>query len=160
MRNQRAKQHIDALAALLLFGIFAVCVLGVLLAGAGAYQRLTARDAAAAERRIRVQYIATRVRQADTADQVSVDELGGIPALRLPEADGYVTWVYCCGGWLMEMYTSAESDLAPEDGTRLMEAAALSLSLEDGLLQIGITGPEGEEDWLYLTLRSGEGGPL
>lgn len=160
MRNQRAKHHMDALAALLLFGIFAVCVLGVLLAGAGAYQRLTARDEAAAERRIRVQYIATRVRQADILDHVSVEELGGAPALRLAEADGYVTWVYCRDGWLMEMYTSAESDLAPEDGTRLMEAAALSLSLEDGFLEIGITGPGDEVDRLYLTLRSGEGGPL
>lgn len=160
MRNQKAKQHTDALAALLLFGIFAVCILGVLLTGAGAYQRLTVRDEAAAERRTRTQYIATRVRQADILDHVSVEELDGVPALRLPEADGYVTWVYCFDGWLMEMYTSAEADLAPEDGTRLMEAAALSLSLEDGLLEICITGPEGEEDKLYLTLRSGEGWPL
>lgn len=157
MRDQRAKQHIDALAALLLFGIFAVCVLTVLLSGAGAYRRLTARDDAACDQRTRAQYIATRVRQADRADQVSVEQLGGVPALRLPEADGYVTWVYCSGGWLMEMYTSAEAELAPEDGTRLMEAAGMSLSLEEGVLEVGITGPEGWEDRLYLSLRSGEG---
>ena len=160
MRKQRARQQIDALAALLLLGIFAACVLAVLLTGAGAYRRLTARDAVAGERRTRVQYIATRVRQADSLDGVAVAELGGLPALRLPEEDGYVTWVYCCDGWLMELYTSAEAELAPEDGTRLMEAGALSLSLTEGTLEIGVTGPEGEEDRLYLTLRSGEEGAL
>ena len=50
------------LAALLLFGLFAFCVLAVLLTGAGAYRRLTARDQAAYEWRSCTQYIATRVR--------------------------------------------------------------------------------------------------
>lgn len=153
---RRGRQHIEGLAALLLFGTFAVCVLAVLLTGAGAYRRLTARDEAACSRRTRTQYIATRVRQAE--GPVSVEELDGIPALCLPDGDGYVTWVYCRGGWLMELYTSAESELAPEDGTRLMEADVLTLSLEDGLLEVGVTGPDGGEDRLYLALRSGEGG--
>lgn len=155
MRKRR--QHIDALAALLLFGIFAVCVLAVLLTGAGAYRRLTVRDEAACGRRTRTQYIATRVRQADSLGQVSVEELGGVPALRLTEESGYVTWVYCWDGWLMELYTAAEAELAPEDGTQLVEAAGLTLSLEGGLLEVGVTGPEGGEDRLYLALRSGEG---
>lgn len=152
---KRGRRHIEGLAALLLFGAFAVCAAVVLLAGAGAYRRLTARDEAACARRIRSQYIATRVRQ--TEGRVSVEELGGMPALRLPDGDGYVTWVYCWEGWLTELYTSTESELAPEDGTRLMEAGGLSLSLEDGLLEVGVTGPEGEEDRLYLSLRVGEG---
>lgn len=154
---KKGRQYIDGLAALLLFGIFAVCVVEVLLTGAGAYRRLTARDEAVCDRRTRTQYIATRVRQADGRDQVSVSELEGLTALRLLEDDGYVTWIYCWDGWLMELYTSAEAELGPEDGTQLMEASALSLSLEDGLLEIGVTGPAGDEDRLYLALRSGEG---
>lgn len=154
---RRGKGQIEGLAALVVFGAFAVSVVAVLLTGAGAYRRLTARDAAAGERRTRSQYIATRVRQ--TEGQATVEELKGVPALCLPDGAGYVTWVYCWEGWLMELYTSEESELAPEDGTRLMEASGLSLSLEDGVLAVGVTGPGGEEDRLYLSLRVGEEGP-
>ena len=44
MKQRTVKHNIDGLAALLLFGIFAACVLSVLLSGAGAYRRLTQRD--------------------------------------------------------------------------------------------------------------------
>ena len=139
MRSGR--ERMESLAALVVFGAFAVSVAAVLLTGAG-------------ERRTRSQYIATRVRQA--AGAASVAELGGEPALRLPEGDGYVTWVYCRDGWLMELYTSEESELGPEDGTRLMEAESLSARLEEGLLEVRVTGPGGESDRLYLSLRVGE----
>ena len=36
MREKRVKHHIDGLVALLLFGVFAACVLVVLLTGADA----------------------------------------------------------------------------------------------------------------------------
>lgn len=154
---RRGREHIAGLAALVLFGIFAVCVLAVLLTGAAAYRRLTDRDGAAWERRTRAQYIATRVRQADSLDGVAVKDFSGVPALYLAEDGGYATWVYCHDGWLMELYASEEADLAPGDGTRLLEASELTLSLESGFLEIGITGPEGAEDRLCLALRGGEG---
>lgn len=154
MRERAGKGQVTGLAALVLFGIFSVSVLWVLLAGAGAYRRLTARDQASFERRTCTQYLAARVRQAESS---AVTELCGIPALRLGEKEGYVTWVYCVDGWLMELYTSAETELGPEAGSRLMEAERLSLCLEEGLLEIEITGPGGRQDKVYLALRSGEG---
>lgn len=141
----------------MVFGVFAVCVLAVLLTGAGAYRRLTARDEASWERQTRGQYIAARVRQADRAGCVTAAEFAGRPALRLAEESGYVTWVYCYEGWLMELYASGEAELWPEDGTRLLAASWLDVSLEDGLLEVEVSGPEGETERLYLGLRSGEG---
>ena len=38
------KNHLEGLIALLLFGVFAVCLLIVLLAGADAYNGLTTKD--------------------------------------------------------------------------------------------------------------------
>ena len=73
MKRQPMKHHLNGLIALLLFGVFAVCVLAVLLTGADAYRRLTLRDQAAYDRRTCVQYVATRVRQADAEQCVSVD---------------------------------------------------------------------------------------
>ena len=44
MKKHSIQHHIDTLAVLLLFGVFAVCVLSVLLTGADAYRRMTERD--------------------------------------------------------------------------------------------------------------------
>ena len=157
MKQKTIKHHIDGFIALLLFGVFAVCVLAVLLTGADAYRRLTRRDNAAYDRRTCVQYVATRVRQADTLDGVSVEDFGGTACLALRDGD-YVTRVYCYDGGLMELYCAGGSELDPEDGERVMAAQALDLSLEDGLLTIAATDAQGTESTLLLSLRSGEGG--
>lgn len=157
MREQVGKQHMTTLAALILFGIFAVSVLSVLLAGAGAYRRLTARDQAGFERRTLGEYLTARVRQADVWDRVTVEDFSGAPALRLADEDGYVTWVYVWDGWLMELYTSEESELGPEAGSRLIEAHSLELKWEEDLLEIKVSGGDGSEEQLYLAPRSGGG---
>ena len=119
MKRTRIHYHLDGLIALLLFGVFAVCVL------------------------------------ADNG--VSVEPFGGRDALILTEEGGYATYVYWHEGYLMELYTSVDGDLAPEDGEKLMASGGLELSLEDGLLTVDITQGTGEQDTLCLSLRSGEG---
>ena len=150
MKRTRIHYHLDGLIALLLFGVFAVCVLAVLLTGASAYQRLTQRDMAAYDSRVCIQYIAARVRQADRDNGVSVEPFGGRDALILTEEGGYATYVYWHEGYLMELYTSVDGDLAPEDGEKLMASGGLELSLEDGLLTVDITQGTGEQDTLCL----------
>ena len=147
MKRTRIHYHLDGLIALLLFGVFAVCVLAVLLTGV----------MAAYVSRVGIQYIAARVRQADRDNGVSVEPFGGRDALILTEEGGYATYVYWHEGYLMELYTSVDGDLAPEDGEKLMASGGLELSLEDGLLTVDITQGTGEQDTLCLSLRSGEG---
>ena len=156
MREKQIKHHIDGLAALLLFGVFAACVLVVLFTGADAYRRLTERDRTAYERRTGVQYIATRVRQSDHAGGVAVEPFGDGDALVLGADETYAAWVYCYDGWLMELYCLAEEPMEPQDGQRILEAENLALSLEDGLLEVSLTAVGGAEDTLRLSLRSGE----
>lgn len=157
MKRKTIKHYIDGLIALLLFGVFAVCVLAVLLTGADAYRRLTQRDRAAYDRRTCVQYVATRVRQADVLDGVMVEDFNGTACLTLPDGEDYVTRVYCYDGYLMELYCAADVELDPEDGEQIMPAQALDLSLEDGLLTIAATDAQGSQNTLLLSLRSGEG---
>lgn len=157
MKRRETQHHMDTLGALLLFGVFAVCILTVLLTGAGAYRRLTQRDRTAYDRRTLLQYVATRVRQADSLDGVGVEEFLGTDALVLQEGD-YVTRVYCYEGYLMELYVAREDPMGPADGERIMAAQGLELSLEDGLLSVTATDEAGEESSLLLSLRSGEEG--
>lgn len=156
MRGKQIQHHIDALIALLLFGVFAVCVLAVLLTGADAYRRLTLRDQAAYERRACTQYIATKVRQADAEGAVAVTDIDGVPALALGQDGEFVTYIYCHGGWLRELYIWCEEPPAPQDGQELVQAEGLDLSLEDGLLTVRVTQDGGGADTLLLSLRSGE----
>ena len=156
MKRRELQHHMDGLLALLLFGVFAVCVLTVLLTGAQAYRRLTVRDQNAYDRRTPVQYIATRVRQGDTLDGVAVESFEGSTALALRQ-DGYVTRIYWYDGYLMELYTGEDAALSPEDGEKVVAAGGLALSLEDDLLTVEVTGVSGETDTLRLSLRSGEG---
>lgn len=156
MKRGPIRYQLDGLVALLLFGMFAASVLVVLLTGADAYRRLTRRDEAAYDYRTCAQYVATRVRQADTAGSVAVTEFGSAAALVLsePEDEGYATWVYCHDGWLMELYASVSGGFAPEDGERIAEIGGLELSLEDGLLTVTVENTSGERTSLTFSLRS------
>lgn len=139
------------LLALLVFLLFALCLLLVLLTGAGVYRGLVRRGEESYAARTTVQYIATRVRQ---AGDVAVEEFGGCKALVFPETiDGerYLTRVYCHEGWLMELFSTGTAELSPEDGERVLEAEDLLVQLEGNLLTVR-TG----EQTLYLHLREGE----
>lgn len=147
--------------ALLLFGVFAVCLMVVLLTGADSYQGLTRRDQVSSDSRTCAQYLATRVRQADIDQSVSVAEFDGGDALCFTQSvagDDYVTRVYVYDGWLMELFCKADSSLAPGDGERIMAAQSLEAWEEDGLLRLTVTPADGEPVELLLNLRSGEGG--
>jgi hypothetical protein len=149
------------LAALLLFGVFALCILSVLLTGATSYQRLTERDQSAYSRRTAAQYLTARIRQADRMGSVSVVGFGDGDALLIKEeidGVGYETCVYCHGGALREMFTFAGEKFAPEDGEVLLPAQSLELKLEGQLLTAKITNEDGTIQELTLFLRSREGG--
>lgn len=156
MREYRRGSPISALAALVVFCLFAAGVLSVLLSGAGVYRRLTQRDEQSYDRRTCVQVVATKVRQAPAPDSVSLSEFGQGPALVIREEVGgatYCTRLYCQDGWLMELFSPLEGDFAPEDGEKLLPAQGLALTLEEGLLHVAVTDDDGQIREQYLSLR-------
>lgn len=157
MRKHSAEHHMDTLAALLLFAVFAACLLTVLLTGADAYRRVTARDGVSYSRRTCIQYVATRLRQ---ADWVELESFGVTRALVLGDREDpeHVTRVYYHEGSLMELYAEVGLDMSPEDGEEVIPCDWMRLSLEDGLLTIDLLDPQGEVTTLRLSLRAGEGG--
>lgn len=159
MRRGIKKHKLDGLLTLLLFGVFAACVLSVLLTGADVYRRLTVRDRETYAQRTCIQYVATKVRQAPSGASVRVEDFGGVQTLAVAEdIDGetYITRVYCHDGWLKELFTFDGGDFTPEDGERVIEARDMRLSLEDGLLTVEVTDENGKESSLTLSMR-GEG---
>lgn len=154
----RHKHHLEGLSALLLLGVFAVCVLMVLLTGAETYHRLNQRDRAAFDTRTAVQYITTKLRQADRLDSVDVGRFGDGDALLLYEdVDNvrYVTRVYTYDGSLMELHSGETDEPSPEDGERLTPLTGLSVERHGGL--VTVRWSEGETETVFsVKLRSGE----
>lgn len=161
MRNKENKSQIEGLVVLVLFGVFAICILAVLLTGAGAYKRLVQQQQEAYAERTVPQYIATKVRQMDLADAVKIGDFGGVESLELVEqleGEAYITRIYCYDGYLRELFSSAAGIFAPEDGEQILEAEQVDFSLEKGCLLVVVTTANGEKTELKLALRSTEGG--
>lgn len=165
MRIREKKQHMSGVLVLLLFAVFAVCLMMVLLTGAGVYQRTVERDLAGYEVRTARQYLASRVRQSDRADSVMVSSFTwgeGDDTLTLTqyyEGDVYYTRLYVYDGYLRELFCAAEDTFLPEDGEKVLPAGDVSFSYEEKLqlLTVALTDAEGAEENIVLHLRSGEG---
>jgi hypothetical protein len=160
MTRTPIRHHLDGLLVLLLFGVFAACILLVLLTGADAYQGLTQRDRASFDRRTAAQYLTTKVRQGDRQGAVWVEDFQGQDALVLAqEVDGkrYLTRIYCQDGTLRELFSAQDAQLSPEDGEEILQADELRLSLDGGVLQARLLC-QGSWQTVILDLRCGEEG--
>lgn len=162
MKQRKTSQSISALAALLMFGVFAAGILCVLLGGADSYRRLTQRDRLSHDARTCAQYMATKIRQAPSPEGIVLSTFGDGDALVIVqnvEQAEYCTRVYCHDGNLMELFTAADGQFAPEDGEVLMPARDLELDREGELLRVSLTDGNGRDISLLLALRGGEEGP-
>ena len=102
----KKRNQMGSVLVLLVFAVFVVSVMLVLLTGADVVQKLSARDRRSYEHRTVIQYITTRVRQADENAMVSVRDFQGQSALVLSEEiEGYPyeTLVYCWDGYLRSL---------------------------------------------------------
>jgi hypothetical protein len=160
MKMKEQKRKADAVLVLVLFGVFAVCILAVLLTSADAYRRLAERDEQSYDHRVATQYLATRVRQGDEAGRILVETFDGVDALVLREeieGEVYETRVYCYDGYLRELFAAQGEPFAAEDGEQVLRAEALTLSLENQVITAEITDSDGQVRAMTLYLRSGEG---
>jgi len=159
MKQETNKRKTGALAVLLLFAAFAVCVLSVLLTGANAYRRLVQRDQHSYAHRTAAQYLTARIHQNDRQGGVQVRPFGDGDALVFPEQiDGadYETLVYCHEGWLRELFAAAGAQLPPDAGEKVLQARSLTVAQEAGRFCLRLTDSSGEEQRLDICLRSAQ----
>ena len=136
--------------ALAVFALFALCLFGVLLTGAKVYRNLVDQGSRSYADRTAAMYLSTRVRQ---SGGITVEEFDGCPALvSREEIDGrtYVTRVYCCDGYLRELFCAENAALSPEDGEIVLEAETFSAQLEQNTLLVELDG-----NCLTFRLREG-----
>ena len=164
MKTNTKKQHISSVLTLLLLAVFALCLLMVLLTGAGVYQRTVERDQIGYEERTLRQYLASRVRQTDCIDSVMVSSFiyeEGEDTLSLVQnfdGDVYLTRIYVHDGYLRELFCAREDEFLPEDGEKVLSAQSVNFSFDEErrLLTAELCGADGEDSMVSLYLRSGE----
>ena len=160
MNREQNRWKMGSLIAPVLFLIFAVCVLAVLLTGADVYKRLVDRDQTSYDQRTAVSFLATKVRQADSLDMVTVRKYEGQDVLVLSEEiDGsrYETWIYCYDGYIRELFAASGAGLPLDAGDKVLAMKALSFAWEeDRVLRADVTALDGTVRSFNLTLRSGE----
>ena len=129
-------QRIDTIFVLIIFCIFAVSVLMVLMFGASIYQNMTEISREDHDERTVLSYIRTKVRTSDEGN-LYVGEFQGLPALCYDEEIGevlYHTFIYHYNGCVYELFSEADLDFYPEDGTKIMELDDLSFEALDNRL--------------------------
>lgn len=147
----------EKVLTLVLFTVLAVSMILVLLTGARVYKRLAERGQASYEKRTVPLYIATKVRQADSAAAVTTEYGNGIDVLQLKEwIDGvcYVTRIYCHEGMVREWFAAEKVFFDPAAGEKIAPASEVNFSLDDGCLYITVTQEDGRTSEQMLTLRS------
>ena len=155
MKKQSIK--ITDIALLLLFSVFALCLLLLLLTGAEIYRDINSMAEQAHTRRTADRYISTRVRQADSSEQLSIGSFDGCQALCISEdIDGqsYLTRIYCFDGGIRELFSEADSPVKASDGERLIPAESMSFSLDGNRLYVQLS-QDGCSRSIELMLRSG-----
>ena len=151
------KRNLSGVFVLLVFAVFMVSVLLVLLSGADTVQRLSERDRKTYHHRTAVQYISTRIRQADSRGAVKTEIFDDLSTLVLTEyvdSEAYETRIYCYDGYLREMFCSAGLALPHEFGEKILPMESFTAEMNSDSLQIVLSLPDGSSEEIFLLLRS------
>lgn len=154
------KHSIGTLAVLLLTCVFAACLLLTLAYGVQAYRTVAGDTESAYTRRIGLSYVTQKIHSFDRQGAITTGNFGGQDALILrEESDGLIfeTMLYVYDGWLRELYFAQGLELHPEDGDKLLEAQAFTVSAQGQTLHLSFTGADGQTAACTLTLRSSGG---
>ena len=156
----KKKNQLSGVLVLLVFAVFGVSVLLVLLTGADVVRTLSERDQESYDRRTTMQYITTRVRQADEAGMVSVRRMEDRDVLVLSqdiEDIRYETLVYAYDGALRELFVEAEFGMELEFGEVILPLEDLCFEDEGTHIRAELTFADGNRQGMILALRSERG---
>ena len=165
MKEKSKKSNLTALAPLLIFLIFTICILTVLLTGADIYKKISLRDQNSFQRRTTVQYLTTRLRQSDSEGMVFVGDFSaenmsdtGDTLFLKEEIKGrtFFTRIYCHEGYLCELFSEAGLETSKQYGEQILKVNDLHFMIRDNLLYVKITHADSETETLVLQLHSWE----
>ncbi len=128
---------------MLLFLMFAVCLLLMIAVAAGTYSRISTNFDKTFGLSASLRYISNKIKSADSATNA---EDGKAVLLK---TDSSVDMIYFRGGELFEKNIDNGADAEEFDGERIFEISDMTISEADGLFKISVT-MNGENNVTYV----------
>jgi len=149
---------VNLVSILLIIGIFILASLMLINVGIGAYKNIVLANNDNFQLRTSLSYVATKVRQTDTARSMYMEEKEGVPVLVLGEeirGTRYETLIYHYKGYLCELYREAGMDYDLSYGIPAIEIDQFDIKLgDDGYLQLTASNKAGEMESLVIYPRT------
>ena len=132
MKNYKnTSDTISTVGSMLLFLLFAVCMMMIIGAAAGSYSRISDNYVTDFTASASIRYISNKVKSADSVDvsqNVMVLKSGGVENI-----------IYYSDGGLYEMTVAADSEYELSGGNRIFEISGMEISESNGIYKITVS---------------------
>lgn len=148
--------HIICILAIL--GIFAISSLLLVNVGVQVYKNIVLNNTENFKLRTSLSFVATKIRQFDEKDAITVEERQGTPVLVLKEeVDGivYHTMIYFYEGKLCELYQEEGAEQELSYGQEVTEINEFIIEQpKDNLVKLTAKDIDGETESLYVNIQT------
>ena len=149
---------IPVLFVLTLFLLLSALSISVIIAGSAVYEKISDNMDANYDRRVTFSYLATKIRQNDSAGSIYVEEKDGTNMIAIKETDE-VTYIYYYEGYIREILLSLESDGSTVDfdlywGDEIIKAEGFEFKFNNGNIEMSLTDSDGKVQSTKVFLRS------
>jgi hypothetical protein len=154
-----SKRHtIDVLFVITLFAVFAMSIMVLTGIGASVYEKIQDSMSENYDSRTAFSYISNKIHQNDTNGNISLGTYGGTDAVIISEEIDnvtYCTYLYCCDGYLKELFTRAGQEFDLEYGTNILELDSFSASYEtDTLIRFELKPKDADKETVFVHISS------
>lgn len=164
MTGGKRHHSIAGVFVFLLLGLFALMSMLLVLEGARAYRAAVDLTSRHNTERVMHAYIRNAVRAEDTVGAVTLEEVDGVPVIRIRQEmemrdeddTPFSNYIYCYEGMLMSQYLEDDHPLHLEQGEDICQVAACEMSLEDNMLHVVLTDENGKIYQDEIALRCAE----
>ncbi len=161
MTGGRRHHSIAGVFVFLLLGLFALMSMLLVLEGARAYRAAVDLTSRHNTERLMHAYIRNSVRAEDTVGAVTVEEVDGVPVIRIRQEmemrqednTPFSNYIYCYEGMLMSQYLEEGRTLHLDQGEDVCEVSGCEISLEGNMLRVMLTDVNGKTYQDEIALR-------
>lgn len=148
--------RVNGLLMLIVYGIFALFSLLLVVVGAKVYRNVVSTGRENTQTRAAFSYVANKIRMSTRfSGTLRLEEEDGMEVLVLETlTEGYETRIFYHDGALRELYQSADMELIPEMGEKIVEVRDFRIEVtREGNLILHSVDSEGKERSLHLYIE-------
>ena len=152
---QEKRHAIRTIWPILFFLLFAIVLIGLTYEGARGYEHMQESSQQRFTETTAMDYLKTKVREADGEGRVKIGTYLGQDALILKDGDGYETILYCYDGTLRELYKAEDTELSLSSGSEILALDSFTVEKYNEKALSFTVEYQGEVTQAYILVKSG-----